>query len=168
MPGNKQSRSPALLMSAPSHKKGCTTSICVRGCTVEAARQLLLTGKRKQLDHGKKKENKKRRKKEDKDDEDGEEQEEEQEEEQGSEENSRRLLHAPSTFGTAFEAPSKKQSSKKQKPVHPFTATTATTATCSATTTTASTPTTTPLMPEGEGRCNATIINLLPPLHSNT
>jgi FtsZ-interacting cell division protein ZipA len=150
-------------MSAPSHKKGCTKSICVRGCTVEAARQLLLTGKRKQLDHGKKKENKKRRKKEDKDDEDGEEQEEEQEEEQGSEENSRRLLHAPSTFGTAFEAPS-----KKQKSVHPFTATTATTATCSATTTTASTPTTTPLMPEGEGRCNATIINLLPPLHSNT
>ena len=98
MPGNKQSRSPALLMSAPSHKKGCTKSICVRGCTVEAARQLLLTGKRKQLDHGKKKENKKRRKKEDKDDEDGEEQEEEQEEEQGSEENSRRLLHAPSTL----------------------------------------------------------------------
>ena len=73
-------------MSAPSHKKGCTTSICVKGCTVEAARQLLLTGKRKQLDNGEKKENKilKRRKNEDKDDEDGEEKEEEQEEEQGS------------------------------------------------------------------------------------
>jgi hypothetical protein len=72
-------------MSAPSHKKGCTTSICVRGCTVEAARQLLLTGnKRKQLDNGEKKENKKRGKNEVKDDEDGEEQEEEQEEEQGS------------------------------------------------------------------------------------
>ena len=70
-------------MSAPSHKKGCTTSICVKGCTVEAARQLL-TGKRKQLDNGEKKENKKRRKNEDKDDEDGEEKEEEQEEEQGS------------------------------------------------------------------------------------